>query len=99
IVNRRATVLIVKSSTERNEVFLCARFDDEHGGPTIDYLHTGIIKGKWLKEIQSVFKTNGILVDYSQRGFYKPKNLFARKIETIMKLLERPGYFLNQLMS
>lgn len=86
-------------SWKRKELFLCARFDDECGGPAIDYLHTGIIKGKWLTEIQEVFKSNGISVDYSQRGFYVPKNLLRRKIETIMKLFERPGYFISQLLT
>jgi len=86
-------------SWKRKELFLCARFDSEHGGPAIDYLHTGIIKGKWLREIQDVFNANNILIDYSQRGFYEPKNLLVRKVETLMKLLVRPGYFFSQLMS
>jgi hypothetical protein len=83
----------------RKEYFLCAAFDDQRGGPTIDYLHTGIIKGKWLKDIQCVFKSNGIEVDYSQRGFYVPKHPLIQKVEVLKKLLQRPGYFLKQIIS
>jgi len=85
-------------SWKRSDLFLCAQFDDEHGGPAIDYLHTGIIKGRWLKEIQGVFDANGISVNYGRRGFYKPKNAILRKVETALRLLERPRYFLSQLL-
>jgi hypothetical protein len=83
---------------KRNETFLCAPYDAGSGGPAIDYLHTGIVKGKWLREIQAVFEANGITIDYARRGFYQPKNPLRRKIETGMRLLERPGYLLKQLL-
>ena len=57
----------------RQECFLCANFDISKGGPAIEYLHTGIIKGKWLAEMPAVFAANNIEIDYSKRGFYKPK--------------------------
>jgi len=79
------------------ECFLCAEFDREHGGPAIDYLHTGIIKGKWLAEMPSVFAANDIEIDYSKRGFYQPKPPFLQKLELIRKLLERPDYLIRQL--
>lgn len=79
------------------QTFLCAKFDEEHGGPAIDYLHTGIVKGKWLNGIQEVFDQNKIDIDYSKRGFYEPKPRFLHKIEVGLKLLERPAYMLRQL--
>ncbi len=80
----------------RKDCFLCAVFDDQHGGPAIDYLHTGIIKGKWLKEIQKVFESNDIEVDYDRRGFYTPKPPLIRKFELAKRLLEKPGYLIQQ---
>lgn len=80
----------------RDDCFLCATFDDKFGGPAIDYLHTGIIKGKWLREIQEVFKSNAIEVDYSKRGFYAPKPSLIRKLELVNRLLKRPGYLIRQ---
>ncbi|PUE29121.1 hypothetical protein B9Z39_03340 [Limnohabitans sp. JirII-29] len=83
---------------KRDELFLCADYSDASGGPAIEYLHTGIVKGQWLQEIQDDFEANDIDIDFGKRGFYQPKNVLRRKIETGMRLLERPGYLLKQLM-
>lgn len=80
----------------QNECFLVADFGPQGGGPAIDYLHTGIVKGKWLRAIQAVFESNGIEVDYTKRGFYQPKHPLIHKFEVGKKLLERPGYFIKQ---
>ena len=82
----------------RQECFLCAAFDDLHGGPAIDYLHTGIIKGKWLPEIQQVFQSNGIYIEYEKRGFYTPEHPFLRKLKLARRLLNSPGYLLKQFL-
>jgi hypothetical protein len=80
-----------------SECFLCVAFDDIQNSPPVDYLHTGIIKGKWLQGIQQVFEMNNITVDYSKRGFYVPKQPLVQKIEVGLRLLERPGYLIRQL--
>jgi hypothetical protein len=80
----------------RAECFLCVAFDDIQKVPTIDYLHTGIIKGKWLNGIQQVFKENNINVNYSNRGFYKEKKAIFQKIDVGMRLLKNPAYMLRQ---
>lgn len=79
------------------QCFLCANFDNKYGGPAIEYLHTGIIKGKWLVEMPAIFSANGIEIDYSKRGFHQPKSSILQKSEVVMKLLERPTYLLRQL--
>ena len=84
-------------SHRRNDVFLTVPFDVASGGPCIDYLHTGIVKGKWLPGIQEVFQQNGIEVDYDRRGFYTEKSWPIRKLETGRYLLRRPIYMLRQL--
>jgi len=79
----------------RQECFLCAKFDNHHGGPAIDYLHTGIIKGKWLEDMPAIFSTNNIEIDYSRRGFYQRKPILLHKFQVIKKLLERPSYLIR----
>ena len=81
----------------KQECFLCASFDSERGGPAIDYLHTGIIKGKWLPAIKPVFERHGINIEYDKRGFYQPKHPLLHKLVVAKKLLERPGYLMRQL--
>lgn len=82
----------------QNECFLCACYDFKHGGPAIDYLHTGIIKGKWLPGIVDVFEKNGIEIDFTERGFYKPLSPFLHKLEVAKRLLARPVYFGRQII-
>jgi hypothetical protein len=86
-------------AAKRNDTFLCADHDARNGGAAIDYLHTGIIKGRWLREIQGVFESNGIHIDYSRRGFYVPKHPLMRKFEVASRILARPKYFLQQYFS
>ena len=83
-------------AARRNEMFLCTDYDPARGGAAIDYIHTGIIKGRWHREIQHVFEANGIDIDYSRRGFYVPKHPFLHKFEVGSRLFERPLYFLEQ---
>ena len=37
----------------------------------IPYIFTGIIQGRWYEAIVPLFQKNGIIVDYSNRGFYQ----------------------------
>ena len=64
----------------------------------IDYIHTGIIKGKWNPEIQSVFSQNQIVVDYKSRGFYKRKSYIFRKLEILNKLARNPLKFFKGIL-
>lgn len=82
---------------KNEECFLCANFDSQDGGPAIEYLHTGIVKGKWLAEMPAIFTINGIEIDFSKRGFYKPKSKFLHKFDVAKKLLEQPAYLIKQL--
>lgn len=82
----------------REACFLTANVDPALGGPPIDYLHTGIIKGQWLPEIGKVFKANGIEVDLTKRGLYRPKHPLFRRIETARRLARHPLYLLRQLL-
>ena len=49
----------------------------------VNYIHTGIIKGKWNKQIVQVVEDNNIEIDFTKRGFYKTKSSILRRFETI----------------
>lgn len=82
----------------RPALFLTTKFGTEDGGPTIDYLHTGIIKGKWLPGIDKVFSENDINVDFKPRGFYTQKPRLVQKYEVALKLLKDPRRLISQLI-
>lgn len=84
-------------SHKRQDTFLSCKWDDVLGGPAIDYLHTGIIKGQWLKEMQGVFADNGIEIDFQQRGFYESESRLLHKLEVAKKLMQNPGHLMRQL--
>jgi hypothetical protein len=81
---------------KRSGLFLSTKWDDDSGGPAINYLHTGIIKGKWLPKITEVFLNNLIEIDFSKRGFYQPKPFILHKYDVLKKLTENPLHMLNQ---
>lgn len=84
---------------KRDDIFLSTRWDEASGGPAIDYLHTGIVKGKWLRDIVPVFEKNKIHVNYEKRGFYEPKSRLLHRIEVAQKLLHDPKYLLRQFFN
>ena len=42
----------------------------QNGQMPLRYVLTGVIQGKWFREVIPVFEEHGIAVDYSRRGFY-----------------------------
>jgi len=38
----------------------------------LPYIFTGIVRGKWNKEVIDLSNENNIIIDFSKRGFYKP---------------------------
>lgn len=80
---------------KRSDLFLTANrtlYNKWHD-PIMLYEHTGIIKGKWHHRMPEVFAKNEIVMNFEDRGFYKPKKWFTRKIETARKLLSNPFKF------
>lgn len=63
-----------KRSYERNEIFLCQNMDEFNakGRYVFPYRPTGIVRGKWVREIvEDLFSEHEIKVDFSRRGFYE----------------------------
>lgn len=51
----------------------------------IPYIFTGIIKGKWNKQVFQVFKENGIAVNFKERKFYQERRILSL-IKKLIKL-------------
>lgn len=83
----------------RPDLFLVARYDQESGGPAMEYTHTGIIKGRWHRAMPDLFARHGIEVDFARRGFFDPPPRLLAKVAVARKLAERPGHVLRQLLA
>lgn len=82
----------------RPDLFLMAEFSDANGGPSMDYTHTGIIKGKWHPAIPELFAHHGLEIDFSRRGFYAEPHRLLRKWEVLRRLAQDPAHALRQMM-
>ncbi|MGC3977974.1 MAG: hypothetical protein QM751_06915 [Paludibacteraceae bacterium] len=77
---------------KKKDLFLTISSDSFKKDAVINYMHTGIIKGKWHKNIPDFFKSENIDIDFSIRGLIDPtKNRIINKIQTIKKLISRPA--------
>jgi hypothetical protein len=49
----------------------------------IPYIFTGIIRGKWNSEVETLFSKNNIIIDYRKRGIYNEfnQNTFLNKFK------------------
>lgn len=69
-----------------SERFLCTR---RNMPPAFPYIPTGVVRGRWYAPaVVDLFAENGINVDFSTRGFYKP-GWVARQIQTYRSALRR----------
>ena len=57
----------------------------------IEYVLTGIIKGRWHRAMPALFARYGIPMDFSKRGFYDEPPTLLRKWETFRTLLADPA--------
>jgi hypothetical protein len=72
--------------------FLCISHDvfDNYSRQIIPYEPTGIVNGKWNREVvYCLFIENGIYVDFSRRGFYDPNRNIRRKAPVITRVISR----------
>jgi hypothetical protein len=91
-------ILGTRRAHRRKDMFLIADFAAEQGGPAIDYIHTGIIKGRWHPAMPDLFSRHGISIDTDQRGLYIQPDPVRRKMEVIRKLAADPRHLVNQLL-
>lgn len=88
-----------RRARKRNDLFLTVSPSYYRNKSIINYIHTGIIKGKWHKDIPDFFKKEGIYIDFSKRGITDPyKYRIFNKLQTIFKIASNPSklkYFLK----
>jgi len=87
-----------RRAQRQSDIFLVADFDPKAGGPAIDYIHTGIIKGKWHPLMPDTFKANHIELNFSARGFYHPSPPLLHKWDVMKKLLQDPIHSARQIL-
>jgi hypothetical protein len=68
-------------------------------GEAVDYIWTGVMKGKWKPECVELFRDHGITVDFSRRGFYKEMGRVKSRMEVFQKLFGRPLPALRSILS
>lgn len=76
-------------SWRRNDIFLTVNQSPATRVP-FEYIHTGIIKGRWHPQLPQVFERFGICVDFERRGFYRSKPALLRRLETARLILSHP---------
>lgn len=86
-----------RRARKRDECFLTTNRDIHcpEKTPIFQYTHTGIIKGKWHKNIPQLFARHNIEVNFEKRGFYKEPYWLVRKATTLIKLISSPVDFLR----
>jgi hypothetical protein len=84
-------------SRRREECFLTVNRDIycPEQTPVFQYTHTGIIKGKWHRDMPQLFAKHGIRVDFERRGIYKEPYWLIRKLGTFRKLASNPITFMR----
>ncbi|WP_345985253.1 hypothetical protein WCX49_11665 [Sulfurimonas sp. HSL-1656] len=58
----------------------------------LPYVFTGIVQGRWKREVTTLFEANGIRMDFSKRGFIdeaKPLTVFERIVRKIKRFPTR----------
>jgi hypothetical protein len=87
-----------RRSWRRDDLFLTVNRDRERTDRTFPYEFAGIIKGQWASTVPAFFAREGITVDFSKRGFFKPRPRAFEKLRTARKLLEHPSQLARGLL-
>jgi hypothetical protein len=82
-----------------NKTFVSVVPDVLRHDAVMDYIYTGVMKGKWHRGCVDLFSVNGISVDFSKRGFYQDAGRLKTKYEVAKKLFGKPSATLKSLKS
>ncbi len=58
--------------------------------PVVDYVYTGVIKGKWNTDCKMLFEEHDIQIDLTHRGFYHEVGRLVTRFEVLKKLMSEP---------
>ena len=66
-------------------------FPQNNGKAIIPYGLTGIVKGRWNKDVvYDLFRNNGVKIDFSKRGFFNPDDKSIRgHINNIFEIVQK----------
>jgi hypothetical protein len=77
--------------------FLSLTADAMKENQFVDYVWTGVMKGKWNTECVELFREHGIDVDFEGRGFYREGSRLKSRFEVLQKLFGRPAPALRSI--
>lgn len=60
-------------------------------GPIVEYVYTGVMKGRWHHSCAELFARHGIVVDFSRRGFYVDGGRLKTRLEVLKKMVAEPA--------
>lgn len=67
--------------------------------PVIDYVYTGVMKGRWNPDCVPLFDEHGIPVDFARRGFYCERGRWKSRLEVLGKIMASPQSALRSVVS
>ena len=88
-----------RRAQRRSECFLTLNRDASGPAPepAIQYMHTGVLKGKWNPGIPALFARHRISIDYGKRGMYRPRSRLQTRMETAARLITNPRALVRSL--
>lgn len=60
---------------------------------------SAIVKGKWQVGVDKFLNKEGFNIDFTKRGFFKPKKFIFRKLDTFLTIAKYPNQTLRALFS
>ena len=90
--NKRADILLEK--------VMCVSQDDVkiNENEIIPYIFTGIIKGQWNPKVKSLFNSNGLQIDFYNRGFYSKQISFISRVKRLLMIHKRVKLIISLLL-
>lgn len=71
--------------TNRARALRCHFYTAAIGSSPVDYFCTGIVQGKWLHPVEELFNEAGIKMDFTKRGWWRPRKGIMENLRWIIQ--------------
>ncbi len=71
--------------TNRARALRCHFYTAAIGSSPVDYFCTGIVQGKWLHPVEEIFNEAGIKMDFTKRGWWRPRKGIMENLRWIIQ--------------
>jgi hypothetical protein len=79
--------------------FISVSRDVMNSEPVLEYIYTGVMKGRWKKDCVGLFSHEGLEMNFNERGFYSENGRLKSQIEVFRKLFGNPVNAWRSIMS